>query len=540
MDMKARGTAQIVKGDESLLGEIQCLEEYLVATLAAPADQPPPYPVLTDPSLDRILEVIRDRLMPYREIFHGVEKDLSGFAECDFTRPMATPAGELADSARSTMIRLSSNLRESMNQMLDFSAAIVRQAQSLGEKNTELSDRTGRQAAALEQASAAVEQLTSTAQDNQQGADEVVARVEASRQRALDSLGIVERMSKVMEEVSRGMKGVEAITGKINAITFQTNILALNAAVEASRAGESGRSFAVVATEIRDLSTRCGEASREISQIVDVAQARVREANAFSQRAVSEIQRTADEAEASEHSIQEMNQRIAEQKQAIEDINRQIFSIDSATQENVQLTQFLGQAIRHLSDQSGFMTDAVKVFAVPDREASLHPRHQEASEIAMASARRVGEIWEEAILRGWVSEPDLFERRYKAIPGTDPKKYSTRYDELADDLLTPLQESVLKEHAFLVFSIAADVNGYVPTHNVKFSEPLTGDRDYDLVHNRTKRVFRDRVGRVCGGHEDPWKLQIYRRDTGELMFDMSAPVYIRGQHWGCFRIGYRV
>ena len=61
----------------------------------------------------------------------------------------------------------------------------------------------------------------------------------------------------------------------------------------------------------------------------------------------------------------------------------------------------------------------------------------------------------------------------------------------------------------------------------------------DTLNNRTKRVFSDPVGKRCGAHELPFLLQTYRRDTGEIMHDISAPVYVKGRHWGGFRMGYR-
>ncbi len=79
----------------------------------------------------------------------------------------------------------------------------------------------------------------------------------------------------------------------------------------------------------------------------------------------------------------------------------------------------------------------------------------------------------------------------------------------------------------------------MPTHNKRFSLPLTGDYDKDFVGNRSKRVFDDPVGKQCGKHEMPFLIQTYRRDTGEIMHDISAPVYVNGRHWGGFRIGYR-
>jgi methyl-accepting chemotaxis protein len=84
-----------------------------------------------------------------------------------------------------------------------------------------------------------------------------------------------------------------------------------------------------------------------------------------------------------------------------------------------------------------------------------------------------------------------------------------------------------------------DNRGYFPTHNLKFSRPLTGQYEVDLANNRTKRIFSDRTGSRCGSNRDPFLLQTYKRDTGEVMHDISAPIFVHGRHWGGFRIGYR-
>ncbi len=78
----------------------------------------------------------------------------------------------------------------------------------------------------------------------------------------------------------------------------------------------------------------------------------------------------------------------------------------------------------------------------------------------------------------------------------------------------------------------------MPTHNDRFSQPLTGDYDRDLAGNRTKRIFDDKTGSRCGSHTQRLLLQTYKRDTGEVMHDLSVPVYVNGKHWGGFRIGY--
>jgi methyl-accepting chemotaxis protein len=86
--------------------------------------------------------------------------------------------------------------------------------------------------------------------------------------------------------------------------------------------------------------------------------------------------------------------------------------------------------------------------------------------------------------------------------------------------------------------IANDTNGYVPTHNQRFCQPLTGDYAQDITGNRTKRLFDDRTGRRCGQHTDTMLLQTYKRDTVEVMHDLSVPLFVAGKHWRAVRMGY--
>lgn len=189
--------------------------------------------------------------------------------------------------------------------------------------------------------------------------------------------------------------------------------------------------------------------------------------------------------------------------------------------------------------QSRYLKDSSAVFYLPKDDLS-HPLHHTAKEQAQINARLVGQALEAQVESNAISRESLFDYRYIPIPDTNPPKHSTAYDALCDQVLPPIQEAVLQNNPRFIYAITADFNGYVPTHNDKFCQPLTGDKDKDLTGNRTKRIFDDRVGSLVGRHSDPFKLQIYRRDTGELMFDMSVPIHVFDQHWGGFRIGYRI
>ena len=140
---------------------------------------------------------------------------------------------------------------------------------------------------------------------------------------------------------------------------------------------------------------------------------------------------------------------------------------------------------------------------------------------------------------GQLTMAQLFDTFYIPIPNTDPQKFHTQYDRMIDGIVRPVLDKYLAADERFIFVVAVDRNGYLPTHNARFSQPLTGDGDHDTKWNRTKRIFNDRTGLAAAKNTQPLLLQRYSRDTGEEMTDLSVPIYIQGRHWGALRIGYK-
>jgi methyl-accepting chemotaxis protein len=152
----------------------------------------------------------------------------------------------------------------------------------------------------------------------------------------------------------------------------------------------------------------------------------------------------------------------------------------------------------------------------------------------------VQQVIAEALQRGTISEADLFDRAYKPYPQkTEPPKFTTRFDSFFDRAVSPLQETIVNRDSNVLYAICFDDKAYVPTHNQRYSKPLTGNPEQDRNNNRTKRIFSDHTGSRCAANLDGILLQTYRRDTGEILNDISLPVYINGRHWGGIRIGYK-
>ncbi len=157
---------------------------------------------------------------------------------------------------------------------------------------------------------------------------------------------------------------------------------------------------------------------------------------------------------------------------------------------------------------------------------------------ASIGARQYGDFFDNAIDSGLGTVADVFDRNYVEIKGYDfgdKPKYHTRYDALTDKGVLVFQDKFLDNPEFM-FAVGVDENGYLPTHNTKFQHPVTGDPAKDLAGNRTKRMFTDPVGLAAAKSKEPTLVQVYERDTGEKMWDVSAPIFVKGKHWGGFRV----
>jgi len=344
---------------------------------------------------------------------------------------------------------------------------------------------------------------------------------------------------KTLQDKSRQ---IHAITETINRISAQTNLLALNAAIEAARAGENGRGFAVVAGEVRQLAQRTKSATDEIGVMVHEINDQAEKAAAgltgkVSQAAknvervhafLSDIERSSGE---SEHQIQQ----IAEAAREHVATARVIFEAISRIRDSMHSTE---ADLPRATDSAMALAELAEGISNGLAELNVKTAHDEIRLAAHSAAKEVERIFSQAIAAGQITREALFDRQYQPIPNTNPQKHTTQFDAFCDRVLPPLQEGLLQSMPQLVFAIAVDDNGYLPTHNNKFAQPLTGDYATDFVNNRTKRIFSDRTGARCGSNTKPFLLQTYKRDTGEVMHDLSVPIYLEGRHWGGFRIGY--
>jgi methyl-accepting chemotaxis protein len=182
---------------------------------------------------------------------------------------------------------------------------------------------------------------------------------------------------------------------------------------------------------------------------------------------------------------------------------------------------------------------AAAAAAAPEPADGLSPQEREVLTAAQALAKEASQVIEQWIITQATTEDRVFSRLYFPVPKTDPLKFTTPYDTLADRDLVGPEDKTLTRSPQWQYAIITDINGYVPAHNTRFAQPLTGVTAQDYVNNRTKRMFGDIASVSAARSESHFLIQRVRLETGDVIYDLSVPVMVRGKHWGCARIGYR-
>lgn len=429
------------------------------------------------------------------------------------------------------------NLAEAIRQAVALSMQIAGEVPHLVAENDELARQTQAQGEALEGVLEATRRLTESLQGVGQDLHQIMDVAASADESARQGREAASELGAAMQEVDLRAARATEIIEVIDSVAFQTNILSINASIEAAHAGPAGRGFAVVASEIRRLAEQAASAARDIRVIVGQTSAAIGEGAQSARRTEQVLTGIGELLGRASGAMASVAEKIGAQGQEIRAIESSVDAVVALGRSNLQHAEQVARRSEALGAGTETLRDCVGLFRLPD-DPMREPRHAQVRQLAEEAARRIGATLEQALDQRRIDAASLFGRDYVPIPGTSPEKFTSGFDALCDQLLPAHQEPVLLAQPWIVFAICANPDGYVPTHNLRFSQPLTGDPARDLVGNRTKRIFSDRVGRTVGAHTDPYRLQVYRRDTGQIMFDLSIPVWVAGRHWGGFRVGY--
>ena len=331
----------------------------------------------------------RDKAEQTKLIVDSIGAGLSALATGDLTQRVSAdltgPFAKLKEDFNGALSRLQETLRS----VLTTTGGITTGAGEIAQAADDLSKRTEQQAASLEETAAALEEITATVKKTAENAKAASAIVSTARGAAEDGGQIVDTAIKAMGQIEQSSKQITDIIGVIDEIAFQTNLLALNAGVEAARAGDAGKGFAMVASEVRALAQRSSEAAREIKTLIKASSEHVGSGVRLVGESGQALRKIVAQVVEINSLVTEMAQAAQQQSTGIEEVNTAVTQMDQVTQQNAAMVEQSTAASRNLAGETAQLSELVAFFAVGG-EAPAQKRAPAPRAVAKLQSRVAG------------------------------------------------------------------------------------------------------------------------------------------------------
>ncbi len=375
------------------------------------------------------------------------------------------------------------------------------------------------------------------------------AQIQSSLTQITDLLDLVGALATHVTGFAAAMDQVKRCSKDIEQIAETTNILALNATIEAMRAGEAGRTFAVVANEVKSLAGETRKATDEIAVVVETLSG---EAETVIERI--EIGAKASlEAKSSVASIEDTMTGVSQLVEEVDQQNEQIAratgmmtghvtrvqdvieSFDRAASDNERKLETAHLRIADLEMVASDMFDRLV-------QANLSPNDSAMVAIAQNQAREVERLAEEAIASGELSQQQIFDREYSLIEGSNPQRFRTDLMDWAHRNWRHKLDEVEASDPRILAAACTDMGGYLPTHLTKCSKAPTGDLTHDTLYCRNGRIIFETIDQKAKQSAAPYMMAVYRQEgdgkTYRVVRNVYVPLTIGGRRWGDFEVAY--
>jgi methyl-accepting chemotaxis protein len=386
--------------------------------------------------------------------------------------------------------------------------------------------------------------------------EQAKAKLEAGREAIEQTIAGFKGLTELVVELGDRMAGfagamnqVQSVSSTIEAIARKTNMLALNATIEAARAGDAGRSFAVVAAEVKKLAHDTRAATSQIGLTISEL---TREAGAVT----SEIKTGVERSRAAQKGFGQIHETVREVSEIVGMVDRQTEGIahstsliqNSVDRVKASLTDFAEDA----RENGGALNVAQQRLAklemlsatMLDTLANSGAEIDDTPMIILAqdAMRAIAEVVERGVRDGSIGMDQVFDRNYVPIPGRNPVQYDNQFCDFADAHIRPLLDRYKLKDPRILGSAITNVDGFLPTHLSERCQAPGPDPVWNDAHCRNRRIFMDEQTRAAIESDKPAMLLTYRMELGDRTYPVKnvfVPLFINNRRWGNFELAYR-
>src|SRR3569623_1437561 len=292
---------------------------------------------------------------------------LSALAQTDLTHRVEGDYHGAFAQLKTDTNAVAEKLGEIVGRLKDTSRTLKTATSEILSGANDLSERTTKQAATIEETSATMEQLSATVLQNAQRAKDASV-VAATVTRTAEQGGeVMHKSTDAMERITASSGKISNIIGLIDDIAFQTNLLALNASVEAARAGEAGKGFAVVAVEVRRLAQSAAQASSEVKGLIEASAGEVQAGGRLVQQLASQLNSMFEAIVGNASTMNKIAEKNRQQAQTIEQLSSTIEQMDETTQHNAALVEEATAAIEQTEAEANQLDRLVEQFRLDSK-----------------------------------------------------------------------------------------------------------------------------------------------------------------------------
>lgn len=375
------------------------------------------------------------------------------------------------------------------------------------------------------------------------------AQIQSSLAQITTLLDLVGTLATHVTGFAAAMEQVRRCSKDIEQIAETTNILALNATIEAMRAGEAGRTFAVVANEVKGLAGETRKATNEIAAVISTL-------GAEAATVIERIEAGASASNQAKASVASIEQTMSGVSDLVAEVDAQNFTIAQATgmmTGHVHRVQEVIESFdRAASDNEAKLEIAHARMIDLELTASemfdgivhagLSPNDSAMVELAQRHAREVEAIAEEAITKGELTEAQMFDQAYRLIEGSNPQRFRTSFSDWAHANWRFKLDAVSGSDVRIMATACTDQKGWLPTHLTKHSATPTGDLTHDTQFCRNGRILYDAIDQRAKESRAPFMMAVYRQEgdgtTYRVVRNVYVPMFINGRRWGDFEVAY--